>query len=64
MPVQATGKGFKSRISFFDSVVAAWAANEEVSLKGKISQVFVNVVYIQLHNSKVMIKGLGRVIMM
>ena len=34
---------------------------QEVSLKGKISQVFVNVVYIQLNNSKVMIKGLGLV---
>ena len=51
-------KGFKPRISFLDSVVAAWAANEEV---GEISQVFVNVVYIQLNNSKVMIKGLGLV---
>ena len=41
--VQATGKGFKSRISFLDRVVAAWAANEEVSLKGEIN--FVNVAY-------------------
>ena len=53
--VQATGKGFKSRISFFWIVLAV---NEEVSLKGRISQVFVNVVYIQLNNSKVMMKGL------
>ena len=35
---EATGKGLSPEyVSFLDSVVAAWAANEEVSLKGKIS---------------------------
>ena len=31
---EATGKGFKSRIYLLKSIVTAWGANEEVSLKG------------------------------